>query len=287
MVWCGERKGRLETSVAFPAICLLPNGSLWFPRLPAAKRRQNGGQPFGQHGFARTGRPNKDGIVAAGGCNLQGPLDAFLAFYIGKVGFKIVLRRKKFVARIHLYRLQRCFAAFKKLDDFFYVRNAIYRRLFTMPASRAFAAGTINPLKPSLRACMAMGRRLLSAAGFAIEAQFAHHQVLVKRLWFLNCSDAASTPTAIGRSKAVPLFFDIGRCQVHHNAGARHGVAVCFDGAFHALHAFLYGIVGQAYNQAVFAGSHPVYFHGDGDGFHTIHGTAKDFYKHVARFLLY
>ena len=30
-------------------------------------------------------------------------------------------------------------------------------RLFTIPASLAFASGTINPLKPSLRACMAMG----------------------------------------------------------------------------------------------------------------------------------
>jgi hypothetical protein len=49
------------------------------------KGREDGGEPFGQHAFSRTGISDEQDVMRTGGRDFQGPFDTFLAFDIGEV----------------------------------------------------------------------------------------------------------------------------------------------------------------------------------------------------------
>ena len=61
-----------------------------FQSLGQCQIGKNGRQPFGQHGFAGTGRTDENDVVTAGGGDFEGAFDMLLAFDIVEVG--VVLR---------------------------------------------------------------------------------------------------------------------------------------------------------------------------------------------------
>ena len=86
MVWCGDRKGRLRDEPvpwrheSHDAVDL---GG--FEGLLKGQRGQNGGKSPCQHGLPRSGRPDHDHVVAAGGCDFKCPLGVFLAAHIAEI----------------------------------------------------------------------------------------------------------------------------------------------------------------------------------------------------------
>ena len=72
-------------------------------------------------------------------------------------------------------------------------------RLFTTAASRAFCLGTMMPLKPSSRACMAMGSTPLM--GSTVPSSESSPMMRYSCSSSAGtCSEAAMMPTASGRS---------------------------------------------------------------------------------------
>ena len=65
-------------------------------RLLQRQRRQNGRQPFGQHGFAGARRADEQHVVAAGGGDFQRALDGFLAFDFGEIHLVVVRSGRTF-----------------------------------------------------------------------------------------------------------------------------------------------------------------------------------------------
>ena len=56
-----------------------------FQSLLQRQGRQNGGESFGQHGFARTRWANHNNVVTPGSGNFQCPLDVFLPLYVREI----------------------------------------------------------------------------------------------------------------------------------------------------------------------------------------------------------
>src|SRR6185369_8915135 len=59
------------------------------------KRRQNGGEPFGQHRFSGARRADQQHVVAAGGRDFQRALHRFLAFDFREIQFVVQLVREE------------------------------------------------------------------------------------------------------------------------------------------------------------------------------------------------
>ena len=62
--------------------------------LPGGQVRQNGGQPFGQHGLAGTGRADEQQVMSAGGSDLQRPFYVLLPHHVPQVRQRRLFRRR-------------------------------------------------------------------------------------------------------------------------------------------------------------------------------------------------
>jgi len=95
-----------------------------FQRFLHGHWRQYGRQPFAQHCFPASGRPDKDNIMSAGRRNFHGTFYRFLSFNIGKVKFWIVQTFVKFKLNVYDGLFQLRFSV-KKINDFCNIFNAI------------------------------------------------------------------------------------------------------------------------------------------------------------------
>ena len=66
------------------------------------QRRQDAGHPSGKHAFARTGRSAEQGVMKAGGCDLQDPLGSFLPMDIGEINVDFLLPLSEEGFQIHM-----------------------------------------------------------------------------------------------------------------------------------------------------------------------------------------
>ncbi len=87
MVWWGERKGR---SWSRPAPARRMPATLWILVVSMAsskaERRQDAGQPLGEHGLAGTGRADHEDVVGSGGGHFERTLGHGLAADFAEVG---------------------------------------------------------------------------------------------------------------------------------------------------------------------------------------------------------
>ena len=93
MVWCGERKGRVETN----ACSLLEHsgdavdlGAL--DRFFERHRRDDGGDAFRQHRFPGTGRSDHEQVMAARDRHFDRALHMPLPFHVTEIDFVILMR---------------------------------------------------------------------------------------------------------------------------------------------------------------------------------------------------
>ena len=91
-----QRLARREQSDDAVNLCRLQ-------RLVQGQWRQDRWQPLGQHGFARTGRADKQRVVSASGGYFQCALHVFLAPDLGKIQV-VVVRLVENFGDVHLYR---------------------------------------------------------------------------------------------------------------------------------------------------------------------------------------
>jgi hypothetical protein len=61
------------------------------------ERRQDGGQPLGEHGLARAGRADHEDVVAAGGRNFKGALGGLLSAHIFEVDGEVLKLAEQFL----------------------------------------------------------------------------------------------------------------------------------------------------------------------------------------------
>ena len=92
------------------------------------------------------------------------------------------------------------------------------------------------------------GQCTFDGAYFSIQTQLTHDDVIFKRIAVLQLFCSTQQTNGHGQIESGATLADIGRCHIYHHTGAGHFVPVAFNGAFHPLHAFFYGIVGQAHN---------------------------------------
>ncbi len=280
MVWCGDRNGRSRNERTvfrhFARHAVYLGG---FECFVQTKRRQDGGQPFCKHRFARAGRANENGVVPAGSRNFQRPLDVFLPFYIVEIKVKLVLRIEKFFTGIDHHRFEERFV-FKELHHVVQVRDAIHIQVVDHAGFPRVGGGNNQPFKTFFACLYGNGQRSFDGLYSAVKAQFTHHHVLVQPVGFFNLFRCAQHTHRDGQVEGRPGFLNVGRREVHHKLGARHVIIVGFDGAFHALQAFFYGTVGQTNNEIMLTGAY-VDFNGDGDGFYAINGASKCLYEHA------
>ena len=91
MVWCGERKGRCVTRPGRGVEHAGDGVDLGgFERLLEGERREDRGQPLGQHGLAGAGRADHEDVVAAGRGHFERALGGLLAAHIVEVDGEVL-----------------------------------------------------------------------------------------------------------------------------------------------------------------------------------------------------
>src|SRR5215831_12761571 len=144
--------------------------------------------------------------------------------------------------------------------------------LSTMAASSAFASDTKSARLPRRRASRATGNTPFTArtepsrASSPTKLKFSNGELS-------SPSVTAIIPSAIGKSKLGPSFFDVGWRQVDRCATARPVVAAVRDGSCDPVATFLYCGVWQTHDNDVWIAAGAVYFDLNFVRVHSINGS--------------
>jgi hypothetical protein len=117
---------------------------------------QNGGEPFGQHGFTAAGTADQEHVVHRGGGNFERALGVALPFYVLKVHVVILVLAENLFS-VNLVGCQG-FVAGKEANDLGQRETASTSIPSTIAASAALASGTSRPRRPASRTPLAMER---------------------------------------------------------------------------------------------------------------------------------
>ena len=140
------------------------------------ERRQDGRQPLGQHGFARAGRADHDGVVAARRRDFQGAFDVLLALDVREIGLVVVDGVGKNVAGVHYQRLDVALA----LEEFRRFQHGFHANHVEVVHDGGFG-GVLGGQHDALHALPAgfdgNGQHPLDGPQLAVERQLTHDHV--------------------------------------------------------------------------------------------------------------
>ena len=207
-------------------------------RLPRGQRRQDAGEPLGEHGLAGARRTDHQQVVAAGRGDLQGPLGRLLTLDIGEVELgAAVLGEHGLGRREHL-------GALPVVDQRRHMVGRQHRRR-AGPGRLGPVLGRTHDGAAQAGGGQGGGHDAGHRRDAPVERQLAQdqmlaHDVVRQRAQGLHQGDRDG-------QVVMAAFLDHPRGrQVDRNAPARQGQADGRQGGTHPLPALAHGLVGQA-----------------------------------------
>lgn len=247
--------------------------------------RQDGGQATGQHGFAGARRADQDHIVAAGCGEFEGAFDIFLSAHIAEIHVVVVEVGGKFVAGIHIHRLDIAFTG-DDSERIIQVFHAIHIEFvddggfFGIHFRENEALEFLSPGFDGNRQCTFDGSQR------AVEGKFAHDEKLVEAGDGDQVGSGQDTDSD-GQVVSGAFFPNVGGGEVDNGFQAGDMPARVFEGGFYPGVSFAHGAVGESddvegwfFGLLGGNGAAGVYFDGDGAGIHAVDGAGKCFYEH-------
>jgi hypothetical protein len=206
------------------------------------ERRQNRGHALGEHGFAGTGRPNHQYVVASGTGNFDGTLGGLLAANVFEVNEEFLIFAQEGVA-VSLERSD-AVAGVHKVDD---VKQRFHRVNVDAADHGGFAGIRLRNDESGDFAAAGFEGDWQSAANpaeAAIQREFANEETVGDVL----LGEAAIGPDDSerhGQIEAGALFLNVGRGEVNSDVGRWNVVATILEGGADPVAAFAHGGVGQ------------------------------------------
>ena len=249
-----------------------------FERFIERQRRENGGESFGQHGFAGARRPDEQGVMSAGRGNLQGPFDGFLAFDFIEINllFVVAVEDPGDIDDGRGY-LQ---LAFEETHGLAQVLNGDY-----LEAGNDGRLGGVLGRDEDAALALFPGREGNRQDAFdgthgAGQRQFADHDVVVQ-LVGLQLFAGGDHGHGDGQVETGSFLFNIRRGQVDGGASEGEGEPGIDQGGHDAVARFLDGGIGQADNHDDGVAEAGIDFDFDRVGLDPVNRGRTDFGQHT------
>ena len=253
-------------------------------RLFKIERSQDSRQPLGQHGFAGTGRPDHQNVVAAGSGDFQRALCGLLSAHIAKVERKMLHLAEEFAGG-HANRLRVDAAVSSRVEKLSNLQQRVHAVDVDALDHRRFAGIRRRDqqiLDAAFPRCDGNGQHPLDWPQATVEAQFSYQEKIAE-VAQLQAAIRTQNPDCHGQIEAGAFFLQIGGRQVNGDLRRRNIEAGIFDGGADAVAALAHGGVGQTDRmKAVFCrlDAGKIHFNIDDVGVDTIYSGAKGFEKH-------
>ena len=239
--------------------------------------RQDGCDAFGQHRLSAAGRPDHDDVVPAGGRDLQGTLDVFLAFYIGKVQPGAVFVFVKQGLEVYVFGFG-FVGAFEKGGNLFEGVHAVHFEAFHYGGFAGVLTGQDNAPEAFFLRLDGDGERSPDAFERAVEREFAHDHV-VGGGFVRDLSRGGQDADGDRQVERCAFLAHVGRCHVDRDLFAWPAEAVGLEGGVDAVRGLLDGVVRQT-DQVVPHSLRDIDLDGNGNGRDAFDGTSVCLYQH-------
>ena len=237
-------------------------------RFVESERGQDGGNAFGQHGFARAGRPDHQDVVTAGRGHLNGAFGVELAFDVAKIHRVLAgLRQHRRRVDVHGRELARFV---DQVQGFRQRAQSVNLHVLHHGGFRGIFERQHQLAQTFLPRHGGDGERAFDGPQAAIERQLAKKErafqvVLQQR------ARGAQNPQRDGKIESRAFLLHVGGRQIHSDVLPGELQAAVVDGGPDALTAFAHGGVRQADGQEDALAGGDVNFH-----LHRISINAKD-----------
>ncbi len=223
-----------------------------FERFFKRERGKDGGQPLGQHGFARAGRADHQNVVAAGGGHFEGALGGLLAAHIAEVDGEVLeLAEDLFGRNAEGFALNHAdHRGVEQVDDVEQRGDGIDvdtfdNCRFSRVGSREDEIG--NPFfagQDSHRQHAGDGAHTAVEAELADQQEFAEVVVAQRAV-------GAQDADRDGKIEPRAFFFQVRGGEIDGDEGGRDQVAGVLNGRAHAVATLAHGCIGQAHGVEV------------------------------------
>ncbi len=251
-----------------------------FERFFERERGEDGGHALGQHGFARSWRPDHQNVVTAGAGNFQRALRGVLAAHILEVDGEMLSFLEKRVA-VHgsWFRIS---VRIHQLDDIEQRAHRVHADIADHCGFVGIDFGNNQPRNFFAARLNSDGQRTANAANAAVKREFADKKVF-REILLRQATVGAHDAQCHRQIKAGALFLDVGRREIDGDLGERDVVTAVLQGGANSITALAHGSVRKANRVEVIliafdAGD--IHFHFNDAGINAIHGGAERFEEH-------
>jgi len=207
-------------------------------------RRKNGGNTFGEHGFASAGRPDEENVVTAGAGHFESALGGLLAVNIAKVD-RVLRGFAEQLLGIDANGLE----GFRGIDEVDGLGEGFEGEDINALDDGGFAGvgfGNGQRLETDFARGEGGGEGAANGANAAVERKLAEKHALVEH-FAEEVAHAADQAESHGEIEGGAFFADVGGGEIDGDALAvgKFEAAIAQRG-FDTLAAFFHGVVGQA-----------------------------------------
>ena len=174
------------------------------------QRRQDARHAFGEHGLAAARGAYHDGVVAAGGSNLEASLNGLLPLDVGEVIFVAVERAGELGAGVHDGLFKRALAV-EEINDLLQRVGAVDLEVVDDGGLAGVLGGHYDAFVLLFSCLDGYGQHTFDGAQRAVEAQLSHDDVFVEVV-SLHVAQRPESCNSDGEVVSGAFFFQVGRC---------------------------------------------------------------------------